>query len=165
MYRDTALTLLKYKRWIDAGMLSAIAATDARSFAAERRKMLCLMHHIHVTDMVVRANLSGVEHPYSGLHEGRTPEAGTLMLSMLACSNWYVEHVATILPPAWDGMLTYRRTDGKMAETSMLALIEQVILHGTRHRGEVSWLINACGGRAPQDVASGFLREVLRDIS
>ena len=164
MHRVTALTLLKYKRWIDAGMLCAIAATDARCYAAERRKMLRLMHHVHVTDMIVRANLTGAEPPYSGVHAGRVPEAAALMLSMHACSNWYVEHASALPPGAWDRVMTYRRTDGKMMQASTLALVEQVILHGTRHRGAVSWLINACGGAAPQDVVSGFLRESLRDI-
>ncbi|NIG16326.1 hypothetical protein F3J36_20150 [Pantoea sp. Cy-640] len=36
-----------------------------------------------------------------------------------------------------------------MAQTSPLSLIEQVILHGTRHRGAVSWLIKARGIQPP----------------
>ena len=164
MQRVTALTLLRYKQWMDAGMLSAIADTDARRFRAERREMLRLMHHMHVTDMLIRANLKGEAPSRQNLRPHRMPEEAVLVPCMLACSGWFIEYAAGMSAEAWDCPIVYLRRDGKMAQTNPIGLIEQVILHGTRHRGAVSWLINACGGAAPQDVVSGFLRESLRDI-
>lgn len=159
MQRVTALTLLKYKRWIDAGMLSAIAEADARRFRCERREMLRLMHHIHVTDMLIRANLNGETLPQLNIRPRSVPEEALLVPCMLACSDWFVEYAAGMSAEAWDRLTVYRRRDGKMAQTTPLGLIEQVIVHGTRHRGAVSWLIKACGVQPPQDVVSGFLRE------
>lgn len=158
MYRATALTLLKYKRWVDARMLSAIAATDALKHPRNMQKMLRLMNHVHIGDMVVRANLTGEIHPYRTLNPRRTPDISSLQLSMLACSNWYVEHVAAMVQADYDTVITYRRIDGKMAQLTTLCLIEQVLLQGTRHRAEVSWLISSCGGVDPDEGLMRFMR-------
>ncbi|NIG22351.1 DinB family protein [Pantoea sp. Al-1710] len=161
MQRVTALTLLKYKRWMDAGMLSAIAETDARRFRAERREMLRLMYHMHATDMLIRANLKGEAPSRPNIRPRRPPEQAVLVPCMLACSGWFIEYAAGMTAEAWDRPIIYQRRDEKMAQTSPLSLIEQVILHGTRHRGAVSWLIKACGIQPPQDVVSHFLRKQL----
>ncbi|MDF7631198.1 DinB family protein [Erwiniaceae bacterium L1_55_4] len=159
MQRVTALTLLRYKHWMDAGMLSAIAETDARRFRAEHREMLRLMYHMHATDMLIRANLKGEAPSRPNIRPRRPPEQAVLVPCMLACSGWFIEYAAGMSVEAWDRPVVYRRRDGKMAQTSPLGLVEQVIVHGTRHRGAVSWLIKACGVQPPQDVVSHFLRK------
>lgn len=159
MQRVTALTLLRYKHWMDAGMLSAIAETDARRFRAEHREMLRLMYHMHATDMLIRANLKGEAPSRPNIRPRRPPEQAVLVPCMLACSGWFIEYAAGMTAEAWDRPIIYQRRDEKMAQTSPLSLIEQVILHGTRHRGAVSWLIKARGIQPPQDVVSHFLRK------
>ncbi len=71
MDKDTLVTLLKFKRWIDAEALKAVKAISESAYAEKRHLMLRLMNHIHVVDMIFRANISGRQHGYTALN---TPE-------------------------------------------------------------------------------------------
>ncbi len=57
MDKDTVVTLLKYKRWIDLATLQAIRAIDGTVHGEKRHLTIRLMNHIHVVDMIFRANL------------------------------------------------------------------------------------------------------------
>lgn len=51
MDKDTVVTLLKYKRWIDLATLQAIRAIDGTVYGEKRHLTIRLMNHIHVVDM------------------------------------------------------------------------------------------------------------------
>lgn len=55
MDKDTVVTLLKYKRWIDLATLQAIRAIDGTVYGEKRHLTIRLMNHIHVVDMIFRA--------------------------------------------------------------------------------------------------------------
>ncbi|PLB93874.1 diguanylate cyclase, partial [Klebsiella pneumoniae] len=55
MDKDTVVTLLKYKRWIDLATLQAIRAIDGTGHGEKRHLTIRLMNHIHVVDMIFRA--------------------------------------------------------------------------------------------------------------
>ncbi len=48
MDKDTVVTLLKYKRWIDLATLQAIRAIDGTVHGEKRHLTIRLMNHIHV---------------------------------------------------------------------------------------------------------------------
>lgn len=52
MDKDTVVTLLKYKRWIDLATLQAIRAIDGTVYGEKRHLTIRLMNHIHVVDMI-----------------------------------------------------------------------------------------------------------------
>ncbi|STW69244.1 DinB family protein [Klebsiella pneumoniae] len=52
MDKDTVVTLLKYKRWIDLATLQAIRAIDGTVDGGKRHLTIRLMNHIHVVDMI-----------------------------------------------------------------------------------------------------------------
>ena len=54
MDKDTLVTLLKFKRWIDAEALKAVKAISESAYAEKRHLMLRLMNHIHVVDMIFK---------------------------------------------------------------------------------------------------------------
>ncbi|GKM00515.1 hypothetical protein NUBL21995_15500 [Klebsiella pneumoniae] len=73
MDKDTVVTLLKYKRWIDLATLQAIRAIDGTVHGEKRHLTIRLMNHIHVVDMIFRANLRGRPHGYTALNTPETP--------------------------------------------------------------------------------------------
>lgn len=62
MGTDKIATLFRYKRWIDIETLQAIKRIDASANAEKRHLTLRLMNHIHVVDMIFRANITGQKH-------------------------------------------------------------------------------------------------------
>ena len=68
---ETIITSLKYKRWIDTETLLAMKKIDTSSYADKHHLTLRLMNHIHVVDMIFRANITGQQHGYTALN---TPE-------------------------------------------------------------------------------------------
>lgn len=140
MQRVTALTLLRYKHWMDAGMLSAIAETDARRFRAEHREMVRLMYHMHATDMLIRANLKGEALSRPNIRPRRPPEQAVLVPCMLACSGWFIEYAAGMTAEAWDRPIIYQRRDEKMAQTSPQPYrAGDTAWYATPRRGELAY--------------------------
>ena len=84
MDKDTVVTLLKYKRWIDLATLQAIRAIDGTVHGEKRHLTIRLMNHIHVVDMIFRANLRGRPHGYTALNTPETPTVDELETAMTA---------------------------------------------------------------------------------
>ena len=84
MDKDTVVTLLKYKRWIDFATLQAIRAIDGTVHGEKRHLTIRLMNHIHVVDMIFRANLRGRPHGYTALNTPETPTVDELETAMTA---------------------------------------------------------------------------------
>ncbi|MGJ0480071.1 hypothetical protein [Pantoea agglomerans] len=59
MDKESILTLLKYKRWIDAETLKSVKQVSATTYAEKRYLMLRLMNHIFVTDTILKAHMTG----------------------------------------------------------------------------------------------------------
>lgn len=89
MNRDTLVTLLKYKRWADAGTLASVKAVDATAHPEKRRLMQRLMNHIYVVDRIFQANLTGQAHGYTALNTPETPDVETLETTMRDCVDGY----------------------------------------------------------------------------
>ena len=130
MCRLTTLTLMKHKRWINAGMLTAIKGMNADRDQTERKGMLSLMHPIHTTDIGERASLTGGMHEYTALHSGRIPEAAPLAMSMADCCRWHVDCLRHLSTDELDLQVPYRRADGKMTQSTAV-LLAQVSEHDT----------------------------------
>ncbi|MFW0699883.1 hypothetical protein [Pantoea sp. R13S299] len=59
MDKESILTLLKYKRWIDAETLKNVKQVSATAYIEKRHLMLRLMNYIFVTETIFKAKISG----------------------------------------------------------------------------------------------------------
>ncbi|WP_337021773.1 DinB family protein [Pantoea anthophila] len=159
MDRDTLVTLLKFKRWIDAETLKTIKGLSDNADAHKRHLMLRLMNHIYVTDMIFSANISGKPHGYTALNTPETPSAEELEVKMAACTNGYIEYVSALSPADLEETITFRFVDGGEGRMRAVDMLNHMLLHGSYHRGATGWLISECGGVPPKDVLTVFLRD------
>ncbi|MDU3074942.1 MAG: DinB family protein [Mixta calida] len=159
MNKDTLVTLLKYKRWIDSETLQSIKRIDTSSYAEKRHLMLRLMNHIHVVDVIFSANIIGRQHSYTALNTPETPSVEELEVSMAECTDWYIQHVNSMTPADLDETIKFSFVDGGEGEMTAMDMLNHMFFHGTYHRGAVGWLIGECGGTPPKDVLTVFLRD------
>ncbi|EIZ9495136.1 DinB family protein [Cronobacter sakazakii] len=159
MNRDTLVTLLKYKRWADAGTLASVKAVDATAHPEKRRLMQRLMNHIYVVDRIFQANLTGQAHGYTALNTPETPDVETLETTMRDCVDGHIAHVSAMNEADFDETIRFRFTDGSHGEMKALDMLNHMLFHGTYHRGAVGWLVAECGGVAFKDVLTIFLRD------
>ena len=147
MDKDTVVTLLKYKRWIDLATLQAIRAIDGTVYGEKRHLTLRLMNHIHVVDMIFRANLRGRPHGYTALNTPETPTVDQLETAMTACTDEYIQYVSAMTPADFHERMT------------AMEMLNHMLFHGAYHRGAVGWMIGECGGVPPKEVLTVFLRD------
>ncbi|ELY4483194.1 DinB family protein [Cronobacter turicensis] len=159
MNRDTLVTLLKYKRWADAGTLASVKAVDATAYPEKRRLMQRLMNHIYVVDRIFQANLSGLAHGYTALNTPETPDVETLETALRDCIDGYIARVSAMNEADFGETIRFQFTDGSPGEMTALDMLTHMLFHGTYHRGAVGWLVAECGGVAFKDVLTIFLRE------
>jgi len=159
MDKESILTLLKYKRWIDAETLKSIKEVSATAYAEKRHLMLRLMNHIFVTDTIFKANITGQSHGYTALNTPETPTVQELEARMDECTDWYINHLTSMTPADLAETITFRFVDGGDGKMSASDMLNHVLLHGTYHRGAVGWLLSECGSVPPKDVLTVFLRD------
>lgn len=159
MNKDTIITLLKYKRWIDAETLKTIKEINASTYSEKRHLMLRLMNHIYVVDRIFKANLSRQQHGYQALNTPETPTIDELEISMAESINGYIEYVNAMSTEDLAETIAFRFVDGGAGEMTAIEMLNHMLFHGTYHRGAVGWLISECGGTAPKDVLTVFLRD------
>ena len=159
MDKESILTLLKYKRWIDAETLKSIKEVSATAYAEKRHLMLRLMNHIFVTDTIFKANITGQSHGYTALNTPETPTVQELEARMAECTHWYINHLTSMTPADLAETITFRFVDGGDGKMSASDMLNHVLLHGTYHRGAVGWLLSECGSVPPRDVLTVFLRD------
>lgn len=159
MDKDTIVTLLKFKRWIDAETLKAIKTISESAYTEKRHLMIRLMNHIHVVDMIFRANISGQQHGYTALNTPETPSVDELEVKMDDCINWYIQHVNSMIPVDLGETIKFSFVDGGDGEMTAIDMLNHMLFHGTYHRGAVGWLVSECGGIPPKDVLTVFLRD------
>lgn len=159
MDKNTLVTLLKFKRWIDAEAIKAVKAISESAYAEKRHLMLRLMNHIHVVDMIFRANISGRQHGYTALNTPETPSVDELEVKMEDCTNWYIQHVSSMAPADLGETIKFSFVDGGEGEMTAIDMLNHMLFHGTYHRGAIGWLISECGGVPPKDVLTVFLRD------
>lgn len=159
MDKDTLVTLVKFKRWMDGETLKAIKAIDEPAHPQKRHLMIRLMNHIYVVDMIFRANLTGQQHGYTALNTPETPTLEELEVKMTDCAAWYIQHVDALISSDLEKVITFRFVDGGHGEMRAIDMLNHVLFHGTYHRGAVGWMISECGGVAPKDVLTVFLRD------
>ena len=159
MDKESILTLLKYKRWIDAETLKSVKEVSKTSYAEKRHLMLRLMNHIYVTDMIFKANISGQSHGYTALNTPETPTAEELAARMDDCTHWYIDHVNSMIPADLAETIKFRFVDGGHGEMTGSEMLNHMLLHGTYHRGAVGWLLSESGMTPPKDVLTVFLRD------
>lgn len=157
--KNTIVTLLKYKRWIDSETLKAIKGISESASAEKRHLMLRLMNHIYVVDMIFRANMSGQQHGYIALNTPDTPSVDELDVKMADSTEWYIQHVKSISPNDLTKIITFRFVDGGAGEMTAIDMLNHMLFHGTYHRGAVGWLLSECGSIPPKDVLTVFLRD------
>lgn len=159
MDKESILTLLKCKRWIDAETLKSIKEVGEAAYAEKRHLMLRLMNHIFVTDTIFKANITGQSHGYTALNTPETPSVEELAVSMADCTNWYIEHLDSMSPADLTETIKFRFVDGGDGEMTGSEMLNHMLLHGTYHRGAVGWLLSECGTVPPKDVLTVFLRD------
>lgn len=159
MAKDTIVTLLKYKRWIDYETLKTIKVINESAYAEKRHLMLRLMNHIHVVDMIFRANISGQQHGYTALNTPETPSVDELEVKMAGGADWYIQHVNSMTSDDLGETIKFSFVDGGNGEMTAVDMLNHMLFHGTYHRGAVGWLISECGGVPPKDVLTVFLRD------
>lgn len=159
MDKDTIITLLKFKRWIDAETLNIIKAINESAYAEKRHLMVRLMNHIHVVDMIFRANISGQQHGYTALNTPDTPTVDELAVRMDDCTNWYIQHVSSLLAADSGKNIKFSFVGGGDGEMTATDMLNHMLFHGAYHRGAVGWLISDCGVIPPKDVLTVFLRD------
>lgn len=159
MDKDTLVNLVKFKRWMDGETLKAIKAIDDAAYPQKRHLMMRLMNHIYVVDMIFRANLTGQQHGYTALNTPETPTPDELEVKMDDCAAWYIQHVAALSSCDLEKVIPFRFVDGGHGEMRAIDMLNHVLFHGTYHRGAVGWMISECGGVAPKDVLTVFLRD------
>lgn len=159
MNKDTIVTLLKYKRWIDCETLKAINVINRSCYVEKCHLMLRLMNHIHVVDMIFRANITGQRHGYTALNTPETPSVDELEVKMAECTGWYIHHVNLMNSAELGKTIKFSFVDGGNGEMSAVDMLNHMLFHGTYHRGAVGWLISECGGTPPKDVLTVFLRD------
>ncbi|MDF2913479.1 MULTISPECIES: DinB family protein [Pantoea] len=159
MDKSTLVTLLKFKRWIDAETLKAVKGISESAYAEKRHLMLRLMNHIHVVDMIFRANISGQQHGYTALNTPETPSVDELEIKMDDCTNWYIRRVSSMSPADLRETIKFSFVDGGEGQMTATDMLNHMLFHGTYHRGAVGWLISECEGVPPKDVLTVFLRD------
>ncbi|AWP34913.1 DinB family protein [Pantoea eucalypti] len=159
MDNTSLVTLLKFKRWIDAETLKVIKGISESAYAEKRHLMLRLMNHIYVVDMIFRANISGHKHGYTALNTPETPSADELEVKMNDCINWYIQRVSSMSPADLKETIKFSFVDGSEGEMTAADMINHMLFHGSYHRGAVGWLISECKGTPPKDVLTVFLRD------
>ena len=160
MDKNSLVTLLKFKRWIDAETLKAIKCISKSAYADKHHQMLRLMNHIHVVDMIFSANISGQQqHGYTAVNTPETPSVDELAVKMEDCTNGYIQRVSSMEPAEFVETIKFRFVDGGEGEMTAKDMLNHMLLHGTYHRGAVGWLISECGGVPPKDVLTVFLRD------
>lgn len=159
MSKDTIVTLLKYKRWIDFETLKTIKVINESACSEKRHLMLRLMNHIHVVDMIFRANISGQQHGYTALNTPETPSVDELEVKMTDGTNWYIQHVNSMTSVDLEETIKFSFVGGGNGEMAAMDMLNHMLFHGTYHRGAVGWLISECGGVPPKDVLTVFLRD------
>lgn len=146
MDKDTVVTLLKYKRWIDLATLQAIRAIDGTVHGEKRHLTIRLMNHIHVVDMIFRANLRGRPHGYTALNTPETPTVDELETAMTACTDEYIQYVSAMTPADFHERIAFKFVDGGDGNMTAMEMLNHMLFHGAYHRGAVDWMIGECGG-------------------
>ena len=159
MDKDTVVTLLKYKRWIDLATLQAIRAIDGTGHGEKRHLTIRLMNHIHVVDMIFRANLRGRPHGYTALNTPETPAVDELETAMTACTDEYIQYVSAMTPADFHERIAFKFVDGGDGNMTAMEMLNHMLFHGAYHRGAVGWMIGECGGVPPKEVLTVFLRD------
>ncbi len=159
MGTDKIITLFKYKRWIDMETLLAMKRIDVSAHAERHHLTLRLMNHIHVVDMIFRANMTSQKHCYTALNTPETPSADELMVKMTECTDWYIQHVNSMSSVDLSETIKFLFVDGGYGEMNAADMLNHVLFHGTYHRGAVGWLLSESGVTPPKDVLTVFLRD------
>ncbi|MCY3254500.1 diguanylate cyclase, partial [Acinetobacter baumannii] len=146
MDKDTVVTLLKYKRWIDLATLQAIRAIYGTVHGEKRHLTIRLMNHIHVVDMIFRANLRGRPHGYTALNTPETPTVDELETAMTACTDEYIQYVSAMTPADFHERIAFKFVDGGDGYMTAMEMLNHMLFHGAYHRGAVGWMIGECGG-------------------
>ena len=163
MDKDTVVTLLKYKRWIDLATLQAIRAIDGTVHGEKRHLTIRLMNHIHVVDMIFRANLRGRPHGYTALNTPETPTVDELETAMTACTDEYIQYVSAMTPADFHERIAFKFVDGGDGNMTAMEMLNHMLFHGAYHRGAVGWMIGECGGVPPKEVLTVSCATIIPD--
>ncbi|HII0095497.1 TPA: DinB family protein, partial [Klebsiella pneumoniae] len=118
-----------------------------------------LMNHIHVVDMIFRANLRGRPHGYTALNTPETPTVDELETAMTACTDEYIQYVSAMTPADFHERIAFKFVDGGDGNMTAMEMLNHMLFHGAYHRGAVGWMIGECGGVPPKEVLTVFLRD------
>ncbi|MCP6542063.1 diguanylate cyclase, partial [Klebsiella pneumoniae] len=72
--------------------LQAIRAIDRTVHGEKRPLTIRPMNHIHVVDIIFRANLRGRPHGYTALNPPETPTVDELEKAMTGCTDKYIQY-------------------------------------------------------------------------
>lgn len=78
---------------------------------------------------------------------------------MTECTDWYIQHINSMSPVDLAETIKFQFADGGSGEMKAIDMLNQMLFHGTYHRGAVGWLLSESGVTPPKDVLTIFLRD------
>lgn len=156
------LSLMHYKRWADADLITAVLAHPALDAAPEAPYFAAIIRHYHTVDCIFRAHLLGVPHEYSSPNPAEPATLQELQRRVRAIDEWYVDYTAQLDERDLAQRLDVRFTDGQQQVLTRSEILLYVSHHGAGHRGQVSLLLRKCGAEPPPDRFTNYLRQAPR---
>ena len=157
---STLGTLLRYKSWADAELMSLLCQSVDRldeAGQAQHHTAVRLMSHIHVVDRIFIAHLTGQAHTYTATNTPDTPTPVQLSWDMADSAAWLLDHANQYTPDELGEPLTFTFTDGDQGCMTRLEMLLHLHAHGTYHRGQVSQMLKGIGLAPPRELLTRML--------
>lgn len=154
------LSLMRYKRWADADLLSAALALPSTFPDKEAGYISALIRHYHTVDCIFQAHLFGVPHKYSSPNPAEPATLAELQRAVSAIDEWYVDYTNKLEERELSQVLQVTFTDGSQQALRRSDILLHVSQHGTGHRAQVSLLLKFFGIEPPPDRFANYVRSV-----
>jgi uncharacterized damage-inducible protein DinB len=157
------LSLMRYKRWADAELMSAVLAHPTLGAAPDAEYVPVIIRHFHTVDCIFKAHLLGLPHAYSSANPAEPAALADLQQQMREVDDWYVEYTLELTEHQLGQALQVKFTDGDQRVLTRSDILLHVSLHGAYHRGNVGVLLQKCGAAPPPDGFASYLSRA-RDV-
>ncbi len=155
---DLMLSLMRYKAWADADLMSAVLALPALHEGPEGQYATAIVRHFHTVDCIFRAHLLGIPHEYTSANPAEPATLSQLQPRVGAIDAWYVEYACSIDERDLGEALEVKFTDGQQQVLTRADILLHVSLHGSSHRGNIGLLLRMRGAEPPPDRFTSYLR-------
>jgi uncharacterized damage-inducible protein DinB len=152
-------SLMLYKAWADAELLDTVSALAILATAPEGGYVTAIIRHFHTVDCIFKAHLLGIPHDYTSANPSEPATLAELRQRVRTIDGWYLEYTRNLDEHALSQALHVKFTDGQEQVLTRSDILLHVSLHGAYHRGNIGLLLRKCGGVAPEDRFTSYLRQ------